>query len=229
MGSLEAITHLQSIGEVVYDKLKAAVMSDVFKRGERLVELDIATKLNVSRTPVRAALQRLEAEGLLESGAGQGFFVKEYSADDIREIYLIRQSLESLAAEYAARNATEADIESISGLIDEMESAYGNPDISQSEIFELHKKFSEAYHRASHMPTLVRLIASLNEQMTHFRRVSLNSAKRRALALDEHKGMMEAVRRREPELAAELTRVHIVNARNAYFMERPIHSQEPER
>jgi DNA-binding GntR family transcriptional regulator len=217
MGTLEAIAHLQSVSEVVYDKLKAAVLSDVFIKGERLVELDIAARLKVSRTPVRAALQRLTSEGMLESRGGQGFFVKDYSFDDIREIYLIRESLESLAAERAAHNATDLDIENIRGLISELESAYGNPGVNQSEIFELHKRFSEAYCRASHMPTLVRMIESLKEQMTRFRRVSLSGALRKTLALDEHRGMFEAIERKDPKLAGELTRAHIKNAYNAYL------------
>jgi DNA-binding GntR family transcriptional regulator len=217
MSDLEAITPVQSISEVVYDKLKAAVMSDVFKKGERLVEHEIAAKLKVSRTPVRAAILRLESEGILEARPGQGLFVKEYSADDIREIYLIREALESLAAECGARNATDGDIEGIRALIGRIEASYGDRAISDAEIFELHRRFSEAYHQTSHMPALVRMIESIREQMIRFRRVSLSGAERRAEALNEHRGMFEAIERRDSELAAKRTREHIRNAFNAYL------------
>ena len=217
MAVLEAITPVHSISEVVYDKLKAAVVSDAFKEGERLVEAEIAAKLKVSRTPVRTALQRLESEGMLESRGGQGFFVKEYTPDDIREIYLIREALESLAAERAARAATDRDIQAIRGIVREMEEACANPDVMQSEIFDLHKRFSDAYNRASHMPTLVRMIESIKDRMTHFRRVSLSGAERREAALREHRAMLEAVERRDPAQAADLAKAHIMGAYDAYL------------
>jgi DNA-binding GntR family transcriptional regulator len=215
--ALEAIAPARSISEIVYDKLKEAIVSNVFKKGERLVELEIATKLKVSRTPVRSALQRLESVGMLEGRAGRGFFVKEFSADEIREIYLIRQALESLAAECAARNASDEDIQKIGDLIGEIEKASGDPDASQPEIFELNKSFSEAYNNASHMPTLVRMIESLKEQMTHCRQVSLKSAERKASALQEHRAMLEALKNRDAALAAERAGDHIKNAYSAYL------------
>jgi DNA-binding GntR family transcriptional regulator len=217
MSDLEAITPVQSISEVVYDKLKAAVMRDVFKKGERLVEHEIATKLKVSRTPVRAAMLRLESEGILEARQGQGLVVKEYSTEDIREIYLIREALESLAAECGARNATEEDIESIGAMLEELDRAYSSSNVSEADIFELHRKFSEAYHQTSHMPALVRMIESIRDQMIRFRRVSLSGAERRAEAMAEHRAMFGAIKDREPELAAKLTRTHIRNAFGAYL------------
>jgi DNA-binding GntR family transcriptional regulator len=217
MSGLEAINPVQSISEVVYDKLKTAVMSDVFKNGERLVENEIAAKLKVSRTPVRAAMLRLESEWILEAKPGQGLVVKEYSVDDIREIYLIRQALESLAAECGARNATRDDIGNIKGLLCDMDRACGDPCADEADIFELNRRFSEAYHRTSHMPALVRMIESLREQMIRFRRVSLSGGERRMSALNEHRAMLEAIENRDPDRAAELTRTHIKNALNAYL------------
>ncbi|MDR1916361.1 MAG: GntR family transcriptional regulator [Synergistaceae bacterium] len=217
MSDLQAITPVQSISDVVYEKLKTAVMSDVFKRGERLVEHEIAEKLNVSRTPVRAALLRLESEGILEARPNHGLVVKEYSIEDIREIYLIREALESLAAKYGAQNATGDDIDNIRAMFDEMDKVYRDPQVSPDYIFELHRKFSEAYHNTSHMPTLVRMIESLREQMFRFRRVSLSGSERKIDALNEHRRMFEAIEKRDSELAAELTRVHIRNALNAYL------------
>lgn len=215
MSQLKAIAPTQPIRETVYQQLKHAVLTGAFNSGERLLERDIAEKLQVSRTPVREALQRLEAEGLLEALPKQGLAVKEYSDDDIREIYMIREALECLAAEFAAINATDSDISLLDALVEEMDQL--DNDADPVRITEVHRCFSEAYNRASHMPTLVHLIESLKDQVMRFRSVSLSTPERRMETRKEHKELLEALRRRDPERASALTHVHIRNALTACF------------
>lgn len=215
MSELHAITPIQPIREIVYEQLKQAVLSGVYCVGERLLEHDLAAKLQVSRTPVREALRRLEAEGLLEALPKQGLVVKDYTDDDIREIYMIRMALESLAAEFAAVNATKKDIVLLERLVNEMDKL---DDIADTEeAYEVHRHFSEAYNRASHMPTLIRMIESLKAQVARFRKVSLSSAERRKLAREEHRELLMALKDRDLKCASDLTRIHISHALNAYF------------
>lgn len=215
MSQLKAIAPTQPIRETVYQQLKLAVLTGAFEAGERLLERDIAEKLQVSRTPVREALKRLEAEGLLEALPKQGLAVKEYSDDDIREIYMIREALECLAAEFAAINATDADIARLEELVGEMDRLDNYADADK--LREIHSCFSETYNRASHMPTLIHLIESLKDQVTRFRSVSLSTPARRIETKKEHKELLEALRRRDPERASALTHVHIRNALAACF------------
>lgn len=215
MEKLRAIKPIQSIRETVYGQLKTAVLAGQFSSGERLLEHDIARAMQVSRTPVREALKRLEAEGLLEALPKQGLVIKEYTDDDIREIYIIRETLECLAAEFAAINATMAEIALMESYVADMDRLDENTDTSA--VMDAHRCFSDAYNRASHMPTLVRLIESLKEQITRFRSVSLSGGSRRTSAREEHKGLLEALKRRNPELASALTREHVRNAFAAYF------------
>lgn len=215
MSQLKAIAPTQPIRETVYQQLKLAVLTGAFGAGERLLERDIAEKLQVSRTPVREALKRLEAEGLLEALPKQGLAVKEYSDDDIREIYMIREALECLAAEFAAINATDGDIALLEGLVAEMDRLDNDADADR--LTEVHRCFSEAYNRASHMPTLVHLIESLKDQLMRFRSVSLSTPERRLETKKEHKELLEALLRRDPERASALTHVHIRNALAACF------------
>lgn len=217
MSDLQAIAPVQSIREVVYDKLKTAILSGAFEDGERLVEHDIAEQLQVSRTPVREALRRLESEGILEALPKQGLVVKDYSDDEIREIYLIREALESLAAEYAAKNATDDDIAELECLVEKMDDAMKSGSHDSDDAILAHQNFSEAYNRASHMPTLVRIIESLKDQLARCRTVSLRGADRRNAAHREHRELFEALRLRDPERAARLTRIHLKNATEAYF------------
>ena len=217
MGDLQAIAPAQSIREVVYDQLKSAILSGTFEDGERLVEHDIAERLQVSRTPVREALRRLESEGIVEALPKQGLVVRNYTDDEIREIYLIREALEGLAAEYAAKNATDEDIAELERLVDEMDRAHMAPDVGSRESIAAHQNFSEAYNRASHMPTLVHMIESLKEQLARCRTVSLRRGERRAAAQREHRELFEALKRRDAEMASVLTKRHLQNAAAAYF------------
>ena len=215
MSKLRAITPIQPIREAVYEQLKNAVLTGAYEVGERLLERDLAERLQVSRTPVREALRRLESEGLLEALPRQGLIVKEYSDDDIREIYMIREALECLAAEFAAIKATEGDIKLLESLVEEMDRL--DDESGSEEALRVHRNFSEAYNRASHMSTLVRLIESLKDQVARFRNVSLSSSQRRKEARDEHRELLDALRRRDPKRASELTHIHIHNALMAYF------------
>lgn len=215
MSGLHAIAPIQPIREAVYEQLKKAILSGIYSVGERLREHDLAAKLQVSRTPVREALRRLEAEGLLEALPRHGLVVKNYTDDDIREIYMIREALESLAAEFSAINATKKDITLLERLISEMDAL---DDITEAESsYEVHKNFSESYNHASHMPTLIRLIDSLRDQVSRFRNVSLSSAERRKRAREEHRELLKALKERDPKRASELTRIHISHALSAYF------------
>ena len=217
MSELQAVVPGQSIREIVYDKLKGAIMRGEFAHGERLVEHVIASQLQVSRTPVREALKRLESEGLLTATPRQGLIVKGYSTNEIREIYMIREALESLAASCATKNATEQDIRELEHLIQEMDRCGEDPDATPEEKFEAHRHFSEAFNQASHMPTLVHMIESLREQVSRFRRGSLSGKERMCKAREEHRLLLEAVRNRDPERAAKVALVHIQGALEAYL------------
>ncbi len=212
-----AIGPVLPIRDVVYEKLKEAILSGSFDSGEHLVESDLAARLRVSRTPVREALRRLESEGILEARLRQGLVVKQHTPDQIREIYLIREALESLAAAYAARNATQEDLAELERLVVEMEAVADDPASRPAEIFEAHRRFSEALNRSSHMPTLVGMIESLRGQVSRFRRVSLRGAERQAQARQEHRQLLEALKKRDEEAIVELTRKHVRGALDAYF------------
>jgi DNA-binding GntR family transcriptional regulator len=217
MKGLRAIQPIRPIREVAYEKLKNAILSGAFESGERLVEHDIAERLRVSRTPVREALRRLESEGIVEALPKQGLVVKDYSDDEVREIYLIREALESLAAEYAARNASEDDIAELERLLRVIDSIHAVSDIDGDASIAAHQNFSETYNRASYMPTLVHMIESLKDQIARCRAVSLSGEERRAAALREHRELFEALRRRDAEMASVLTKRHLKNAAAAYF------------
>lgn len=105
-------THVSS-GEAAYDALIAALHGGVFNPGDRLREEDVAQRLNLSRTPVREALRRMEAEGLILHRPRQGATVRRLDAAEVVELYEMRIVLERTAAELAAKHGTEAEFDTL--------------------------------------------------------------------------------------------------------------------
>jgi len=213
MLDLPAIEPAQPIRDVVYETLKDAILSGSFDGSEHLVESELAAQLRVSRTPVREAMRRLESEGILEARPKQGLVVKQHTHEEIKEIYLIREALESLAAAHAVKNATDEDIVLLESLVQQMEDVSDNPE----DVFEVHRRFSEALNKASRMPTLVGIIESLREQISRFRRVSLRSEERKAKARQDHRQLLEALKERDEAKIVALTHAHVRGALDAFF------------
>ena len=207
----------QPIREVVYERLKEALLEGRLRPGDRLVESELAQRLQVSRTPVREALRRLEAEGMLESLPRKGLVVKDYSLEEIEEVYAIRESLEALAAVQAVRRATEEELRHLEALMARIDLLERDPRTPPRGIFEAHRDFSEACIRACHLPRLVQMIETFKGHMTRFRRVTLGDDARRRRVRDEHRSILEALKNRDEALAERLTREHIRGAYEAYF------------
>ena len=150
----------------VYDQLRALILSDEFGPDTMLVETALATRLGVSRTPIREALRRLEQDGLVER-TSRGTRVVERSPEQILEIYELRILLEGQAARTAAERATSLDINRLRAIHEQMLAA--GPDDDEDRV-RLNRLFHEALWAASHNGTLVevidRLIAHLHPQTT---------------------------------------------------------------
>ena len=107
----------KTIRELVYEEIKNHILSGYYRPGQRLIETNLAEELNVSRTPIRDALNRLEAEGLITSSPTRGLTVTKLSKDDIKDLYQARAVLEGLAAKLAALMATEEELRDFSAFI----------------------------------------------------------------------------------------------------------------
>ena len=212
MAQLYAITPVEPIRESVYKQLRALILNNGFPEGQRLVEQEIAVQLGVSRTPVRDALRRLESEGILEALPRGGLIVKVFTEEELVELYRIREALECLAAEYAAVNATDADLRDLEDLVLRMET----PDMDDAQWADVHLTFSTRYNAASHMPNLLALLGPLREKVVMARNATVTNYKRKSTAMREHRELFEALRAKNPARARALTSVHIRNALAAY-------------
>jgi DNA-binding GntR family transcriptional regulator len=179
------------IREIVYESLRKTIISGIIPVGERIVEKEYAERLNISRTPIREALSRLEMEELVEYIPRIGVVVKKISTDDVIEIYKIRHNLEVLAATTAMENITRDEIGNIEKLLDLTEQKNTEGDIE--EVIRLFGEFNLKIYEASRMKRLAGMISRLNEYLQRFRNISISEDKRREKALREHREIMKAI------------------------------------
>lgn len=198
--------------ELVLDAIRGAIMNGTLQPRERLMEIQMAEELGVSRTPIREALRKLELEGFIVMVPRKGAYVSDLSFKDIADVFEIRAALEGLAAGLAAERITEEELERMERLLVEKQEAITHDDISK--LVEVDTKFHELMYQASRNVRLGSIISNLREQIQRFRLTSLSYPGRNKLSLEEHKKLVEAIQARDYQLARQLATEHIENAEN---------------
>ena len=195
------------IREVVYESLRATLISGKIPVGERIVEKEYSQRLNISRTPVREALKQLEQEDLVEYIPRVGVVVKRITKDDVIEIYKIRQSLEVLVVNMAMENILPEEIKAISDLLDQTEKENDNRNID--EVIKLFSEFNYIIYKSSKMKRLPIMISQLNNYLQRFRNISILDNDRREKALLEHRLILNAIVSKDKNLAEKIIKVHL--------------------
>lgn len=205
---------LSPIRDKVYAYLKDAILRGEYKAGDRLVERVLAEKLNISRTPIREALFRLETQRFVRTVPRKGVVVNEITQAEILEVFMILASLESLAARLAAQKVNDAIIAEIDQLMAEMEEALNN---GGGDEVELNVKYNELIGRASGNPKLHEMLVDLKDYVRAFSNLSSALPGRTKAALHEHQDVLSAIRSGEADLAENFTRIHLEKSRQAYM------------
>ena len=198
--------------ELVLDAIRGAIMNGTLQPRERLMEIQMAEELGVSRTPIREALRKLELEGFIVMVPRKGAYVSDLSFKDIADVFEIRAALEGLAAGLAAERITEEELERMERLLVEKQEAITQDDIGK--LVEVDTKFHELMYQASRNVRLGSIISNLREQIQRFRLTSLSYPGRNKLSLEEHKKIVEAIQARDYQLSRQLATEHIENAEN---------------
>ena len=201
--------------EIVFDTLRQAIISGDLAPGERLMEVQLAEELGVSRTPVREAIRQLEQEGLVELVPRKGAYVTDISMSDLADVFEIRYALEGLAARLAAERATEEQIRELEDLLEKIDETIEAGDFRR--VVELDTQFHELLYAASGNQQLQGILSQLRKQVHRFRLQSLAKPGRMAIALKEHRAIVDAVARRELQAAKERSQEHIQSAAQAYM------------
>ncbi|MBO1080152.1 GntR family transcriptional regulator [Roseomonas haemaphysalidis] len=135
--------------ERAYQTIRARIMDGSVPPGAALREEALAAEIGVSRTPVRDALRRLLADGLVESERNRGTFVAEITTDDLLEVYQLRAALEGFAARRAATRITQGELDALRGLADRMEAIQGTPEQVVARFHALNAEFHVTMVRAA--------------------------------------------------------------------------------
>jgi len=209
------LDNYKPLREIVFETLREAIINATLKPGERLMEIQLAEEMGVSRTPVREAIRKLELEGFVVMVPRKGAYVADISTKDIADVFEIRAALEGLAAGLAAERITEEELEQLERILVKIGECIKNNDLEK--LIEVDTEFHDTLFKASRNERLVQIVSNLREQIQRFRTASLSTPGRMKYALEEHKKIVEAVSERNVELAQALAREHIENAENSMF------------
>jgi DNA-binding GntR family transcriptional regulator len=195
-----------------YDALRSEIIEWELPPGSVLAEVEQSVRLGVSRTPLRAALARLTADGLVTQQTGRGLVVADVSIDNIRELFEVRRALEEQAARLAAERgqvdvfaALEREFLSASDLLSES-------DPGRHAYYDLVRRFDEALDDAVANPYLVTAMRGLRTHLVRIRRHAKDDSTRLRSAAAEHLMIVQAIIARDPELAAHATHIHLHRA-----------------
>ncbi len=173
------------LNQIIYEGLRKAIISGVIPMGERINEKSYAKALNVSRTPLREALRRIQDEGIVEYIPNYGIVVSTFDAKDVREIYQIRVTLDILAATNAMNLMTKEKEAKMEELLSRTEEAQARGEIRK--VIELSKEFNTMVYKFAEMPRLGMIQNRLRDYLIRFRDISLTADQRRERALLEHR------------------------------------------
>ncbi|HWQ88654.1 MAG TPA: GntR family transcriptional regulator [Desulfitobacteriaceae bacterium] len=199
--------------EIVFESMRDAIISGVLKPGERLMEIQLAEEMGVSRTPVREAIRKLELEAFVIMIPRKGAYVAGVSHKDVADVFEIRAALEGLAAGLAAERITDNEIEQMERVLIFSEGEEND----LAKIVAQDTEFHDLLYKASHNNRLQQILANLQEQIQRFRATSLAVPGRVLEAVKEHRAIVEALADHNSELAQELMTAHIVTAENVMF------------
>ena len=198
-----------SRAEYVYQYMREAIRDGHFRQGDRIRENDIAKSLGVSRTPVREALRRLQTRGLLDFGAGRGLAVVELSRTQVLELYSMRELLEGAAARLAAQHTTPTEVTYMRHLLDEFRVAKDS-----NKMATINRIFHRTICDAAHNRYLVQSLNALDEALALLRGTTFSLKGRRETADIEHRAILDAIARGDPDGAERAARAHIRKAQD---------------
>lgn len=196
----------QTLWERVHEYLRRQILTGEIAPGAVLQEVALARSLGMSRGPIREAIGRLAAEGLVDVTPRRGAVVAALTASEFADAYQVREALESLAVELAVPRLSEADLGALEGLIDEMASC--DPS-DATTFFELNAQFHDAWVAAAHNRILLQMYRRLIAQMTPYRRLSAHLRGSLIDSVNEHREILAAARIRDADRTAVLVRQHI--------------------
>lgn len=210
--------------ELVYKAFRKTIILGEIPAGQRINEKEFSEVMNISRTPIRYALQKLVEEGLVDHVRGVGIIVRGISLNDANEIYAIRKSLDVLATITAMKKMTPEDFEELEALLEETERLNEADKIDQ--VLQKFSDFNELIYEKSKMLRLKSIVMKLREYLVYFRDISIRSKERRDKALNEHWLIYKCMLNQEEEQLKLLITEHLDYSQTFILKEMEKHLHE---
>ena len=195
--------------DVVFQTLREAILKGDLRPGERLMELQLAAKLGVSRTPIRAAIRMLEQEGLAVTIPRKGAEVARMTEKDMEDVLQIREALDDLAVQVACDKITQEQLERLMATMKNFELAVQAGDLSKIVAYDV--EFHDVIYEATDNPKLVILLSNLREQIYRYRVEYLKEKENYPMLIVEHEEIVQALKQKNKERVADAMRNHIRN------------------
>jgi DNA-binding GntR family transcriptional regulator len=209
--------------DVVFENLREAIVEGKVKPGQRLMEVQLAEQLGVSRTPVREAIRKLELEGLVIMLPRKGAYVANMSLKDIIDVLEIRASVEGLAASLASERISPDDIKKLEAILKDFEQSAAGSDVET--LLKKDVEFHECIFKATNNKKLHQLINSLWEQVYRFRVTYISDYDSTVNIARDHKLILDAIKKGDNEMAKKHATEHIEKLEH-FMIERTMNNKD---
>lgn len=197
-------------GRDAYERLVLEIRKGTLQPGDRLVETELATRLGLSRTPIREAIRQLESDGLVAHTPRVGASVRKLDYVEITELYEMRAVLEGTAARFAARAASEIELSELEAINEEMRTA-----TDAQRLYEANRQFHAVLLNAARNRFLVKSVDAVQKTLLILGPSTMEEGDRAAEAFAEHVKLLAALRKRDGDAAEDSMRTHIEAAHRA--------------
>lgn len=195
--------------DVVFNTLRQAILRGELKPGERLMEIHLAEKLGVSRTPIREAIRKLELEGLVTMIPRRGAEVARITEKNLRDVLEVRRELDAFSCELACDRITKQEGEELHQACEEFAAATATRDATV--IAEADVKLHDIIVHAAGNERLTEILNNLSEQMYRYRFEYIKDTNNYEKLVEEHRIIYESILNKDKQTAAQTARVHIDN------------------
>jgi DNA-binding GntR family transcriptional regulator len=209
---LTALPNTQNLHEATFLKLKSLLVEGAIPPGCKLNERALAEQLHVSRTPIREAIRRLAADGLVELIANRGAIAVQLNRADVIHTFDVIANLEGYSGELAAKNISDKALTELEALQYEMMAAYARRDLSS--YYRLNLNIHQAINQAANNPVLSQLFTQVNARIEALRFRSNQDGVKWEKAVGEHQEMLEALKARDSERMRKVMMQHVMNKRD---------------
>jgi len=198
--------------DVIFEKLKKAIINGKLQQGKIITELQISKEFGVSRTPVREALYKLTATGLIRKAPNKGFLVSTWSIKEIKDVFEIRIALECLAVKLFIENSCSEDVESLRGILEKMKKAVKEKNFM--EMTKMNNNFHNVIIRKSGNSEILHTLEPLKNKINIFRLISISTPTRSEKSLNEHESILDSIVKKDIDSAKKLFEIHIKSSLN---------------